>query len=50
VVVWYGLGEGIRDGVLKELARNIKVFDLGDGEADTLVPASSKTLCATTGP
>ena len=37
VVVWYGLGEGIRDGVLKELARNIKVFDLGDGEADTLV-------------
>lgn len=37
VVVWYGLGEGIRDGVLKELANNIKVFDLGDGEADTLV-------------
>jgi hypothetical protein len=37
VVVWYGLGEGIRDGVLKELARNIKVLDLGDGEADTLV-------------
>lgn len=37
VVVWYGLGEGIRDGVLKELAKNIKVFDLGDGEANTLV-------------
>lgn len=37
VVVWYGLGQGIRDGVLKELAKNIKVFDLGDGEADTLV-------------
>ena len=37
VVVWYGLGEGIRDGVLKELAKNIKVFELGDGEADTLV-------------
>lgn len=37
VVVWYGLGEGIRDGVLKELAKNIKVFDLGDGDADTLV-------------
>jgi type III restriction enzyme len=37
VVVWYGLGEGIRDGVLKELAKNIKVFDLGDGESDTLV-------------
>lgn len=39
VVVWYGLGEGIRDGVLKELANNIKVFDLGDGEADQLVAA-----------
>lgn len=30
VVVWYGLGEGIRDGVLKELASSIKVFDLED--------------------
>lgn len=39
VVVWYGLGEGIRDGVLKELANNIKVFDLGDNEAETLVAA-----------
>lgn len=39
VVVWYGLGEGIRDGVLKELANNIKVFDLDDGEAETLVTA-----------
>lgn len=39
VVVWYGLGEGIRDGVLKELASNIKVFELDDGEAETLVAA-----------
>jgi len=37
VVAWYGLGEGIRDGVLKELAGNIKVFDLGDAEAAQLV-------------
>lgn len=37
VVVWYGLGEGIRDGVLKELARNIKVLHLGDAEAHTMV-------------
>ena len=37
VVTWYGLGEGIRDGVLKELAGNIKVFDLGDAEAGQLV-------------
>jgi len=39
VVVWYGLGEGIRDGVLKELARNIRVFDLDDGQAEDLVTA-----------
>ena len=37
VVVWYGLGEGIRDGVLKELAGGIKVLELGDGEAHTMV-------------
>jgi hypothetical protein len=37
VVVWYGLGEGIRDGVLKELAGGIKVLELGDGEAQTMV-------------
>lgn len=37
VVVWYGLGEGIRDGVLKELAKNIKVLSLSDSEAGTMV-------------
>lgn len=37
VVVWYGLGEGIRDGVLKELAGGIKVLELGDGEAAQMV-------------
>jgi len=37
VVVWYGLGEGIRDGVLKELANGIKVLELGDGEAERMV-------------
>ncbi|MEY4977769.1 MAG: hypothetical protein RLZZ352_39 [Pseudomonadota bacterium] len=37
VVVWYGLGEGIRDGVLKALAGGIKVLELGDGEAHTMV-------------
>ncbi|WP_090138083.1 DEAD/DEAH box helicase family protein [Limnohabitans sp. DM1] len=36
VVIWYGLGEGIRDGVLKELARNIKVLELDDTQADEL--------------
>lgn len=37
VVVWYGLGEGIRDGVLKELANGIKVLELGDGDAERMV-------------
>ena len=27
VVIWYGLSEGIRDGILKELAGNIQAFD-----------------------
>lgn len=37
VVVWYGLGEGIRDGVLKEVANNIQVFDLDGGETEDLI-------------
>ena len=37
VVVWYGLGEGIRDGILKEVANNIQVFDLDGDEVDELV-------------
>lgn len=37
VVVWYGLGEGIADGVLKELAGGIKMLELGDGEAVQMV-------------
>ena len=37
VVVWYGLGEGIRDGVLKELANGIKVLELGDGDSERMV-------------
>jgi len=27
VVIWYGLSEGIRDGILKELSGNIRAFD-----------------------
>ncbi len=37
VVVWYSLGQGIQDGVLKELANNIQVFDLDDSDTDHLV-------------
>ena len=37
VVVWYGLGEGIHDGVLKELANNIQVFDLDEDQSEALL-------------
>ncbi len=37
VVVWYGLGEGIRDGILKEVADNIQVFDLDGDHIDDLL-------------
>lgn len=34
VVVWYGLSQGIRDGILKEVAGNIQAFDFaGDVSA-----------------
>lgn len=36
VVTWYSLGQGIRDGVLKDVANNIQVFDLDDNEAGLL--------------
>ncbi len=49
VVVWYGLGEGIRDGVLKELAGNIKVFDLADGQSEQLVAEVVDDFFATYG-
>jgi len=37
VVIWYGLGEGIADGVLKELANNVQIFDLDETESPVLV-------------
>lgn len=37
VVIWCGLGEGIRDGVLKQLANNIRIFDLDEDNAEQLV-------------
>ena len=36
VVVWYGLSQGIRDGILKEVAGNIQAFDF-DGDVDAYV-------------
>lgn len=36
VVVWYGLSEGIRDGILKDLAGSVKSYDF-DGNARSYV-------------
>ena len=36
VVIWYGLSEGIRDGILKDLAGNIQAYDF-DGNAKKYV-------------
>ena len=37
VVVWYGLSEGIQDGVLKEVAGNIFSFSFDDSNTDQYV-------------
>lgn len=37
VVVWYGLGQGIRDGILKEVAGNIQSFTFTPDQADEFV-------------
>jgi len=37
VVIWYGLGEGIHDCILKELANNIRIFNLDDARSEDLV-------------
>ena len=37
VVVWYGLRQGISDGVLKEVAGNIRTYDFEPGQADEMV-------------
>ncbi len=37
VVIWYGLSEGIRDGILKEVSGNIHAFDFDDARTDQFV-------------
>jgi hypothetical protein len=37
VVTWYGLGQGIRDGILKEVAGNIVSYAFQPGQADEFV-------------
>lgn len=36
VIIWYGLSEGIRDGILKDLAGNIQAYDFAGNSADYL--------------
>ena len=36
VVIWYGLSEGIRDGILKDVSGNIQAFDF-EGRAEAYV-------------
>ncbi len=36
VVIWYGLSEGIRDGILKDVSGNIQAFDF-EGRTDVYV-------------
>jgi type III restriction enzyme len=33
VVIWYGLSQGIKDGILKDLAGNIQAYDFSDDAA-----------------
>lgn len=33
VVIWYGLSQGIRDNILKDVSDNIQMFDVGDDTA-----------------
>jgi type III restriction enzyme len=37
VVIWYGLSQGINDGILKEVAGNIHAFSFDNTEADQFV-------------
>lgn len=34
VIVWYGLGDGIRDNILKEVTNNLSVYDMRQSDAE----------------
>lgn len=46
VVIWYGLSEGIRDGILKPVEDNIYAYDFDDQHADTFVREVIRTFFA----
>ncbi|MBI3005889.1 MAG: DEAD/DEAH box helicase family protein [Ignavibacteriales bacterium] len=37
VVAWYGLSEGIRDGILKDISENIRAYDFSDDNVEGYV-------------
>lgn len=47
VVVWYGLRQGITDGVLKEVAENIRTYDFVPDQADEMVAEVVRDFFAT---
>lgn len=49
VVVWYGLRQGIADGVLKEVAENIRTYEFEPGQADEMVAEVIRDFFATYG-
>ena len=49
VVVWYGLRQGIADGVLKEVAESIRTYDFEPGQADEMVAEVVRDFFATYG-
>jgi type III restriction enzyme len=50
VVVWYGLSQGIREGILKELSGgNIQAFDVGASQVDAFVAHVVRDFFATYG-
>lgn len=49
VVIWYGLAQGIRDGILKEVAGNIRTYAFEPGQADEFVSEVVADFLATYG-
>jgi len=45
VVIWYGLAQGIRDGILKDVANNIRVLDL-EGDVEVYLARVIETFFA----
>ena len=49
VVVWYGLGQGIRDNILKSLDHSIRLYDRAELEPETIIREVVRDFFATYG-